>query len=59
MKQVSDSAALRHNARVFLAQSKHFSARGHRAFAFTLLQWAANARRASQQPQKNEQLPLC
>lgn len=54
-----EAQALRHTARVFIAQSRHFSHRGNREFAFTLLQWAANARRASQQPTKNVQIPLC
>ena len=59
MKRASEVQALRHTARVFLAQSRHFARRGNRAFAFTLLQWAANARRTSQQTIQNEQLPLC
>lgn len=33
-----------HAARVFLAQSRHFTARA-RGFSFLLLGWAANARR--------------
>jgi collagenase-like PrtC family protease len=37
-----------HAARVYLAQSRAFTARA-RAFSFTLLQWAANARRRAQQ----------
>ena len=37
-------AAHIHAARVYLAQSRHFTARA-RDFSFVLLQWAANARR--------------
>jgi hypothetical protein len=37
-------AAHIHAARVYLAQSRHFTARA-RNFSFVLLQWAANARR--------------
>jgi len=59
MKRVSEAAQLRHTARVFMAQARHFLRRGNREFASTLVQWARNARRASQQPKKNEQLPLC
>ncbi len=33
-----------HCARVYLAQSRHFTGRA-RAFAFVLLEWAANCRR--------------
>lgn len=33
-----------HTARVYLAQSRHFTRRA-RNFSFVLLQWAANARR--------------
>lgn len=33
-----------HAARVYLAQSRHFTIR-HRGFSFVLLGWAANARR--------------
>jgi hypothetical protein len=33
-----------HTARVYLAQSRHFTRRA-RGFSFVLLQWAANARR--------------
>lgn len=33
-----------HCARVYLAQSSHFTRR-HRGFSFVLLGWAANARR--------------
>lgn len=33
-----------HTARVYLAQSRHFTGRA-RGFSFVLLQWAANARR--------------
>ncbi|WP_294767137.1 hypothetical protein [uncultured Rhodoferax sp.] len=47
MKKPTEVESLRHIARVFLAQSRHFSRRGHRAFAFTLLDMAANARRLS------------
>lgn len=34
-----------HTARVHLAESRKRLAMGHRGFAFTLLAWAANARR--------------
>lgn len=37
-------AAHLHAARVYLAQSRHFT-RLHRGWSFVLLQWAANARR--------------
>jgi len=37
-------AAHLHAARVYLAQSRHFTRRA-RGFSFVLLQWAANARR--------------
>lgn len=33
-----------HTARVYLAQSRHFTHRA-RGFSFVLLQWVANARR--------------
>jgi hypothetical protein len=33
-----------HTARVYLAQSRHFT-RQHRGFSFVLLEWAANCRR--------------
>lgn len=33
-----------HAARVYLAQSRHFTSRA-RGFSFTLLEWAANCRR--------------
>lgn len=33
-----------HTAKVYLAQSRHFTARA-RGFSFVLLGWAANARR--------------
>jgi hypothetical protein len=36
MKPQPEAEALRHTARVFIAQSRHFSRRGNRAFAFTL-----------------------
>ncbi|MCK0507965.1 hypothetical protein [Aromatoleum anaerobium] len=36
--------SLIHCARVYLAQSRHFTRR-HRGFSFTLLGWAGNARR--------------
>ena len=42
---MTDRTANLYTARVYLAQSRHFYKRGHRAFAFTLLQWAADARR--------------
>lgn len=37
-------AANIHAARVYLAQSRHFTSRA-RGFSFVLLHWAANARR--------------
>lgn len=39
-----DRAASIHAAKVYIAQSRHFTRR-HRDFSFTLLAWAANARR--------------
>lgn len=44
-----------HAAKVYLAQSRHFTGRA-RAFSFVLLTWAANARRmaASNQPAQAE-----
>ena len=36
--------ALIHAARVYLAQSRHFTAR-HRGFSFRLLEWSAQCRR--------------
>ena len=39
-----DRASSIHTARVYLAQSQHFTRRA-RGFSFVLLQWAANARR--------------
>jgi len=41
---MSDRAAHIHTARVYLAQSRHFTTRA-RSFSFVLLGWAANARR--------------
>lgn len=41
---MSERAAHIHAARVYLAQSRHFTGRA-RNFSFILLQWAANARR--------------
>lgn len=41
---MSDRASHIHSARVYLAQSRHFTRRA-RGFSFVLLQWAANARR--------------
>lgn len=40
----TDRAASIHAAKVYLAQSRHFTARA-RNFSFVLLGWAANARR--------------
>ena len=37
-------ATLIHCARVYLAQSRHFTGR-HRGWSFRLLEWAANKRR--------------
>lgn len=36
-----------HAARVYIAQARYFR-KLHRAFSFTLLDWAANARRRAQ-----------
>ncbi len=41
---MTERASHLHYARVVLAQSRHFTRR-HRGWSFTLLQWAANARR--------------
>lgn len=41
---MTDRAANIHSAKVFLAQSRHFTGRA-RGFSFVLLGWAANARR--------------
>lgn len=41
---MTDRAAHIHCARVYLAQSRHFTHR-HRGWSFVLLQWAANCRR--------------
>jgi len=46
-----------HTAKVYLAQSRHFTARA-RGFSFVLLGWASNARRraaaaTNQPPQMN------
>lgn len=41
---MSDRAAHIHCARVYLAQSRHFTSR-HRGWSFRLLDMAANARR--------------
>ena len=41
---MTDHAASIHAARVYLAQSRHFT-RCARGFSFVLLGWAANARR--------------
>lgn len=41
---MSDRATHIHTARVYLAQSRHFTRRA-RGFSFVLLQWAANARK--------------
>ncbi len=40
----ADRATYIHAARVYLAQSRHFTGRA-RGFSFALLAWAANARR--------------
>ena len=44
-----------HTARVYLAQARYFRTL-HRAFFFTLLQWAANARK--REASKPRQLSL-
>ena len=36
-----------YQARVYLAQARIYASRGHMGFAHTLLQWAANRRRAA------------
>lgn len=41
---MTNRAANIHAARVYLAQSRHFTGRA-RGFSFVLLGWAANARR--------------
>lgn len=41
---MTERTASIHCARVYLAQSRHFTRR-HRGFSFVLLGWAANARR--------------
>jgi len=41
---VTTRTALLHCARVYLAQSRHFTGR-HRGWSFVLLAWAANKRR--------------
>ena len=41
---VTTRTALLHCARVYLAQSRHFTSR-HRGWSFVLLAWAANKRR--------------
>lgn len=41
---MTERASNIHYARVCLAQSRHFTRR-QRGFSFTLLRWAANARR--------------
>lgn len=45
----ADPAADLHTARVYLAQSRHFT-RLHRGWSFMLLQWAGNARRRAALP---------
>lgn len=45
----ADRAQELHVARVYLAQSRHFT-RLHRGWSFTLLQWAGNARRRASAP---------
>lgn len=52
-------AANIHTARVYLAQSRHFTRR-HRSFSFVLLEWAANCRRriAAERHQAPGQLDL-
>lgn len=46
---MTESQSLRHQARVYLAQAK---ATKHRAWAFTLLSWAAKCRRESVKAQR-------
>lgn len=41
---MSERTTLLHCARVYLAQSRHFT-RKHRGWSFVLLEWAANKRR--------------
>lgn len=41
---MTERAAHIHAARVYLAQSRHFTGRA-RGFSFLLLQWASNCRR--------------
>jgi hypothetical protein len=48
-----------HTARVYLAESRNRLAMGHRGFAFTLLEWAGNARRrAAAMPRHPQQVEL-
>ncbi|ROH87981.1 hypothetical protein ED236_00360 [Pseudomethylobacillus aquaticus] len=42
---LGDRTSHLHCARVYIAQSRHFSRAGHRDFAFLLLQWAGDQRR--------------
>lgn len=46
-------AASIHAARVYLAQSRHFTGRA-RSFSFVLLGWAANARRRAMQAMRQQ-----
>jgi hypothetical protein len=41
---MTERATLIHAARVYLAQSRHFTGR-HRTWSFKLLEWAAQCRR--------------
>ena len=50
---MTDRAANIHAARVYLAQSRHFTGRA-RGFSFVLLGWAANARRRAVQAMRQQ-----
>ncbi len=50
---MTDRAANIHAARVYLAQSRHFTGRA-RGFSFVLLGWAANARRRAVQAMRHQ-----
>lgn len=48
MFAMTERAALIHAARVYLAQSRHFTGR-HRGWSFVLLEWAGLCRRRAMQ----------
>lgn len=53
---MTDRAFAIHHAKVCLTQSRVFLARGDRAFSFTLLAWAQNARRRAAAVPKQREL---